>query len=250
MSEASTLFPKRFSLSAEQLAVPFSCNICPVTSDTQLGRMASQRPAGVYDRVMIRILTVCTGNICRSPYAERFLQKEFDSISPESFAIRSAGTHALVGREMDERAAAKLSEVGGSHQDFMARQLAPATTSDMDLVLALTEEHRNKIVALSPRLLKRSYTVREFAAVIEEVTADPTLRFTYGNDVDAISERWGELRKAAPLKRHAARVRLSDDLDVVDPFRQDDTVYDRMVEELLPALQTIVEFERSHSRIE
>ena len=31
---------------------------------------------------MVHLLTVCTGNICRSPYAERYLQRNLDDVAP------------------------------------------------------------------------------------------------------------------------------------------------------------------------
>lgn len=197
---------------------------------------------------MIRILTVCTGNICRSPYAERFLQNQLDIICPGSFSIRSAGTHALSGHEMDKRAASKLREAGGTEQAFTARQITSDMTTDIDLILSLTEDHRNKVVALSPRLLKRTYTVREFAAVIKEISVKPNAQIPCGSDVTAVSERWSALLKMAPLSRHAARQRISESMDVIDPYRQEDQVYDRMVDDLLPALQSIVDFERFYAR--
>src|SRR5450759_4050488 len=47
-----------------------------------------------------RILIVCTGNICRSPFIERLLQHELDSPGngfEQGIIVRSAGTGALVG---------------------------------------------------------------------------------------------------------------------------------------------------------
>lgn len=199
---------------------------------------------------MIRILTVCTGNICRSPYAERFLQTELNRISPGAFFIDSAGIHALVGSQMDELAASRLAEVGGTSTGFKARQITAEIVADVDLVLALSEEHRNKIVSLSPRLLKRTYTVREFAAVIQEVSANPNKKFPQGSGFSAVGERWSALLKEASLCRHTARQRLTGAMDVTDPYRREIAVYDLMVAELLPALKTIIEFECLHSHQE
>jgi protein-tyrosine phosphatase len=192
---------------------------------------------------MIKILTVCTGNICRSPYAELFLQNELNRISPKSFTIRSAGSHALVGHQMDERSSMKLHDVGVASDGFVARQLNEDTVSDSDLILALTDEHRRIIVAMSPRLLKRTYTVREFAAVLAELAAMPGGPLPRGNDTTTVATRWAALLKAAQLARHAARMKLEGNLDVVDPYRQSDLAYDQMVDELLPALRAIVKFE-------
>lgn len=200
-----------------------------------------------YDQVMIKILTVCTGNICRSPYAELFLQNEFDRISPRAFTIRSAGTHALVGHAMDERASNKLNEVGVASAGFTAKQLTADSTNGIDLVLTLTDEHRANIVARSPRFLKRTYTVREFAAVLSELGGIPSISFSHGSEPATVDDRWASLLKVASLHRHVARDRLNGALDVIDPYRQRDSHYDQMVDQLLPALKVLSEFEREHS---
>lgn len=46
------------------------------------------------------ILVICTGNICRSPIAERILRNLLPSIK-----VDSAGTGAMVGHSADETAA-------------------------------------------------------------------------------------------------------------------------------------------------
>jgi protein-tyrosine phosphatase len=79
------------------------------------------------------------------------------------------------------------------------------------------------------------------------LAAMPDVKLPRGNDTTTVDSRWAALLKAAQLARHAARVKFEGNLDVVDPFRQNDQVYDRMVEELLPALKTIVEFELIHA---
>jgi protein-tyrosine phosphatase len=64
-----------------------------------------------------RILIVCTGNICRSPFIERLLQRQLDERRPGSdrgILVHSAGTGALTGSAMDERAAALLVAYGGT----------------------------------------------------------------------------------------------------------------------------------------
>lgn len=141
----------------------------------------------------------------------------------------------------------KLHDVGVASHGFLARQLNEDTIGGNDLILALTDKHRQNIVAMSPRLLKRTYTVLEFAAVLDELAAMPDT-LPRGNDTATVVTRWAALLKAAQLARHAARTNLDGKLDVVDPYRQSDPVYDRMVDELLPALRTIVQFERSHRK--
>ncbi len=57
---------------------------------------ASPDPSGP-----VRLLTVCTGNVCRSPYAAALLGAGLDWARPGAFRVASAGTPALVGRPVD-----------------------------------------------------------------------------------------------------------------------------------------------------
>ncbi|WP_170144128.1 hypothetical protein [Calidifontibacter indicus] len=48
-----------------------------------------------------RILVVCTGNICRSPYIERVLATQ---LAGRGYTVESAGTRALVDYPMEPQA--------------------------------------------------------------------------------------------------------------------------------------------------
>ena len=54
------------------------------------------------------ILTVCTGNVCRSPAVERLLASK---LGP-TVSVASAGTHALVGHPISEPMAVLLQNSG------------------------------------------------------------------------------------------------------------------------------------------
>src|ERR1035437_4630017 len=102
-----------------------------------------------------RILIVCTGNICRSPFIERLLQHELDerrSVSERGIVVRSAGTAALVGSSMDAQSAAQLVAHGGDASGFRARDLTPALVAESDLVLTATRAHRGKVALMSPEV--------------------------------------------------------------------------------------------------
>ncbi|MEO8284563.1 MAG: hypothetical protein ABI568_14370, partial [Pseudarthrobacter sp.] len=60
-------------------------------------RVSETETRGDATSLPIRILTVCTGNICRSPVAERLLQAGLEQVKPGAFRVRSAGTRAMVG---------------------------------------------------------------------------------------------------------------------------------------------------------
>ena len=108
------------------------------------------------------VLCVCTGNVCRSPATERLLQR---ALGP-GVTVRSAGTHALVGRPVEPEVAALLKQAGADPTGFVARQLTVDDALGADLVLALAREHRSAVVDLAPRSVRRTFTLRELARIV------------------------------------------------------------------------------------
>lgn len=92
------------------------------------------------------VLAVCTGNICRSPAVEMLLRGVLD----ESVTVGSARTGALVDRPVAEPMANLLVAGGFPVDGFAARQLTSDLVDQADLVLALSPEHRTRVVESVP----------------------------------------------------------------------------------------------------
>lgn len=181
-----------------------------------------------------RILTVCTGNVCRSPMAERLLQTGFDAVAPGSFCVESAGTGALVGSAMDPQVEGFVRVLGGKADGFVSRQLTEKILEGPDLVLALTREHRGLIAQMAPILVRRTFTLRELARILPSVEGDPELD---------PGERWRTaLKRAVRLRSHSSTLPEAD--DIVDPYRRQPEVYQQMMQELSPAVNALVNWER------
>ncbi|MCC3266558.1 low molecular weight phosphatase family protein [Arthrobacter gengyunqii] len=183
-----------------------------------------------------RILTVCTGNICRSPMAERLLQAGFDAMAPGEFTVESAGTGALVGSGIEPHVAGFVNVFGGDSANFASRQLSTGILAGQDLVLALSRAHRSKIVELAPGLLRRTFTLRELARLLPQIE---------GQDDVGASERW-TAAMARALRLRTANPAGPEEDDVVDPYRRSDDVYDQMVHQLTPAVNTLLAWERRY----
>ena len=69
---------------------------------------------------------------------------------------------------MDASAAAELTRLGGDPSGFVARQLTASMANDADLVLTATRDIRGQVVAVAPTALKRTFTLRELAALLED----------------------------------------------------------------------------------
>jgi protein-tyrosine phosphatase len=111
-----------------------------------------------------RVLFVCIGNVCRSPVGERLLAARLPS---DRFEVSSAGVGAMIGYAMSRYAAEELRTYGGDPTGFAARQLTHEIVDQSDLVLTATRELRSQVLAELPGALRRTFTILEFAALLE-----------------------------------------------------------------------------------
>ncbi len=111
-------------------------------------------------RVSFGVLFVCTGNLCRSPVAERYLRSR---LGPQAAVhASSAGLRALAGHPMDPFSAHALRELGGDDRGHAARGLDEDMVLAADLILGASVEHRDAVLRLVPAALHRTFTVKEF----------------------------------------------------------------------------------------
>ncbi|WP_421732391.1 low molecular weight phosphatase family protein [Cellulomonas sp.] len=190
----------------------------------------------------LRVLVVCTGNICRSPAVERLLAaglgatyqgREGGGLVP-AIEVGSAGTGAMVGWPMPDEMAALVAAQGVSPDGFAARQLTPGMVQQADLVLALTRRHRSAIVELVPAAVRRTFTLRELARLVGDI--DPA---TLPGANATTADRLRALVPVAATRRGLSAHRPADD-DVIDPYSGDAAVYRKSFGQLLPAVETIV----------
>jgi protein-tyrosine phosphatase len=110
--------------------------------------------------VTFAVLFVCTGNICRSPIAERLLLARLSPDAPIS--VSSAGTAGLVGHPMDRASAVALRELGGNPERHVARRASTKLVRAADLVLTMETAHRSVLVQADPLAFRKTFTLREF----------------------------------------------------------------------------------------
>ena len=102
---------------------------------------------------MIRsILMVCTGNICRSPYAAARLQQKLPQL-----IVSSAGTHALVKQTADATANVTASARGVSLNHHVAQQLSTKLLASHDICLVMEKQHLTKIHRRHPEVIGKVF---------------------------------------------------------------------------------------------
>jgi protein-tyrosine phosphatase len=109
----------------------------------QGGAAPAGQGAATAEAAELRVLMVCTGNICRSPTAEGVLR---DRLVRAGLAGRvvvdSAGTQGYhTGEGPDPRAVKAAAARGYDLRGLRARPMSPADFAQFDLLLAMDEDH-------------------------------------------------------------------------------------------------------------
>lgn len=127
----------------------------------------------------------------------------------------------------------------GAHR---AQQVDPAMLNEADLVLALTRDHRRRLVEMQPRAAKKVFTLREFAR-LARATSDADLRLELGQAAPGTGLR--RIAEIASLARQdAGRPADPADDDVVDPYRQSPEIYELSTAQLAPAVDAVADLIR------
>lgn len=152
-----------------------------------------------YRRSVLSVLFVCAGNICRSPFAERYAATVAQRAG-SSLAFASAGFEALDGYPMDLTMAAELSARGGSSAGFRARSLDGLMLEDAGLVLTMTLRQRHLIRSGFPHFQDKVHTLG-----------------LAGRVAPAIGPVLGSDQLASVLVERLDKLTTTD--DVTDPYR-------------------------------
>lgn len=177
----------------------------------------------------VRVLAVCTGNICRSPIMERLLGVHLQDVD-RGVAVSSAGLRAMPGRAMEPGAARFLREHGVAESaPFAARRLAPDLVAEADLVLTVERAQRSLVAGFARGSWDRTFTVREFARLIEDA---PVTGLPPGDRLLAL------VAHATARRRHGGVGQDQDD-DVADPIGRRYPVFRRSGDRILSAVETI-----------
>jgi protein-tyrosine phosphatase len=179
---------------------------------------------------------VCTGNICRSPIAERMTRQGLAwRLGDEArrFVVDSAGTWGHEGAPMEPHAAQTLLTYGGDPEGFRGRELLHEHVEAADIVLTAAREHREHVLALEPGAIRRVFTLKEFTRLAGAV--DDSRLPAY----DIVERSRALVREAATLRRRVRARRPADD-DVADPYGAPMYAYRTCAAEIAAALGPIL----------
>ncbi|MGH1285782.1 low molecular weight protein arginine phosphatase [Bacillus toyonensis] len=144
---------------------------------------------------MKRVLFVCTGNTCRSPMAEALLRHH----GGDKFEVQSAGVFAYPGSDASIYAKEALAEKGISI-DHAAQQVNEALLDWADIVVTMTENHKQIVLGHYPSVEKKLNTLYGLTEGIGKDISDP-----FGGSLSIYKETLDEMEKLVQtlLKKHS-----------------------------------------------
>lgn len=125
----------------------------------------------------MNILFVCTGNTCRSCMAEA-LANTIISSSAFEVEFSSAGIYAVKGQSASQNAARVMNEMGIDISHHISTPISDELLDDNQLILTLTESHKNLIFSNYPNARNKTFTLLEYIGENGDIT-DP-----FGGDIE------------------------------------------------------------------
>lgn len=158
---------------------------------------------GVVETAAIRqyarpsIVLVCTGNTCRSPMAEALLKRQLDQRlgnSPSGTIIphvTSVGLAAMPGDAASPQAVEVMKARGLDISHHSSQPFGEQVIRSADLILTMTQSHRNAILARWPEAQSRVHTLRHDGRDITDPVGAPVEIYqACADQIDQELARW------------------------------------------------------------
>jgi protein-tyrosine phosphatase len=181
----------------------------------------------------MELLFICTGNMCRSPLAERLAvvwAAQLLNGNADKVKIASAGLEAPVGQAMDPHSAEALARLGGDPTNVRARAFTPDMAENASLVLTMTRRQRRVVLESVPRGMRRTFTLLEAADLLKHADLRGLAQLP-------LSERAREL--GLRLDKARANRATTETDDIPDPIGRRPGVHDEIADTIADALRPL-----------
>ncbi|MDX6766641.1 MAG: serine hydroxymethyltransferase [Candidatus Methylacidiphilales bacterium] len=108
----------------------------------------------------MRLLFVCTGNICRSPMAEG-IARELTKDDP-TIRVKSAGIGAVGGQSPSTHSVSVMAELDIDISRLRSQPVTRELVDGADAILVMTYGHLDNMLMLYPQAAEKTFLIREF----------------------------------------------------------------------------------------
>jgi protein-tyrosine phosphatase len=170
-----------------------------IVTESHLRRLAS-----------LVIVTVCTGNTCRSPMAAVLLRKrlaeklgcDIGELEDRGVVVASAGLNAYGGGAAAPEAIQLMSERGLDLSDHVSQPLSDRLARHADVIFTMTRSHRDMLLAQWPEAGPRTHLLcPQGRDVADPIGGSREIYAACARQIDeALSQQIGRLDLQAPPK--------------------------------------------------
>lgn len=174
-----------------------------------------------------RILVICSGNRCRSPFAESYLERALTGLP---VSVSSAGTLDIGAADVPSEMATLATSLGLDLSGHRSRSLASIKGAEVDLVIGMERNHVAAAVVDGGMPADRTFTLAELVRLLDPPPAVETS--------DPATRARAVIAEAA--RRRGEAVSFVPDEDIADPFGRSRKTYQRVVNQLAELLDELV----------
>lgn len=142
-----------------------------------------------------QLLFVCTGNICRSPLAQVYAAHRLAARGRADVSVASASTLGITGSPAHPLSIAIAGDEGLDLRPHRSQPLTGFLLRASDLVLAMTEEHREECRRRFPSGVDRVKLLGSFRAGGRDRAPEGEIGDPLGSDLDCFREVWGQIKE-------------------------------------------------------
>lgn len=165
----------------------------------------------------LKLVFVCTANLCRSPIAELLAAREGRE---RGFPVLASSMGLMPGGRPSPALGVRVAaEFGLDLSGHRSRQLGLAELQSADLILTMTREHAREVVHLDPGLWPRVFTLKQHTEYLRRHPPN-------GSTV----QDW--MATVGPVRRRSELVGRHPRHDVIDPMGRSAGVWREVVIDL------------------
>ncbi len=143
---------------------------------------------------MIKVLTLCLGNICRSPLAEGLIREIAEDKGLDVYVDSCGTANYHVGEAPDPRSIRVAAENGIDISNLVGRQLHAQDFETFDFILAMDHSNMENAKRICPnqRYLHKLRLISQYETQEHEIVKDP-----YYGDYSGFEKMFVQLKDAA-----------------------------------------------------
>ena len=147
----------------------------------------------------MKIMFICTGNICRSAMADWLLKKKIKDLKKENIEVYSSGIYAYDGDISTWEAKEVMKEYEVDLKDHRATNIRNSNIKEMDLILCATKSHKIAVLDIYPELKEKVYTMKEYVGYNRENHDKIDIKDPWGYDIETYRSCAAEIDECLEL---------------------------------------------------